>query len=101
MSNEEIAVIIDKDLEDLIPGFLQNRTKDLESLKEALTQESYEKIVSIGHNLKGLGGGYGFHGMSEIGAEIESAGKEKNSGLLGEAIARFDQYLSQVVITYQ
>jgi len=70
MTAEKIVVTIDSDLEDLIPGFLSNRRKELVSLKQANTEGKAETIRSIGHSLKGVGGGYGFDVLSEIGAEL-------------------------------
>ena len=34
MSDEKIIVQVDEDLEDLIPGFLENRKQDVEKLRQ-------------------------------------------------------------------
>jgi len=59
MSEEKIVVHVDIDLEDLIPGFLDNRQKDIRNLESALQENDFETLRSIGHNLKGVGGGCG------------------------------------------
>ena len=41
---EKIIVQVDSDLEDLIPGYLENRNKDIESITEALRQNDFETI---------------------------------------------------------
>ena len=76
MSEDKIVINIDIDLEDLIPGFLENRQGDLQKLEQALGEEDFETLRSIGHNLKGVGGGYGFHDMTTIGAAIEEGARE-------------------------
>ena len=48
----------DNDLADLIPGFLENRHKDV-AIQEAIEQGNYETIRVLGHTMKGAGGGYG------------------------------------------
>ena len=77
MSDEKIIVQVDEDLEDLIPGFLENRKQDVENLRQELEQKNFVNVTSIGHSIKGVGGGYGFDLMSELGAKIEIAGKPK------------------------
>ena len=42
MSGEKIVVHIDIDLEDLIPGFLDNRQKDIQKLESALQGNDFE-----------------------------------------------------------
>jgi hypothetical protein len=41
---EKTVVRIDPDLADLIPGFLENRRKDIASIMSALEQGDYETI---------------------------------------------------------
>lgn len=101
MSDEKIQVKVDPDLEDLIPGFLNNRTGDLETLRGALSSEDYQSMQSIGHSLKGVGGGYGFTGMSEIGAAIESAAKQQNLEELKQLIEQYGSYLDAVEVTFE
>jgi len=100
-AENKIAVSIDGDLEDLIPGFLDNRRKDIESLKEALSVSNIESLKSIGHSLKGVGGGYGFDGLSEIGAEIESKAKSDDITGMDTLIENLTDYLDRVEITYE
>lgn len=101
MSDNKIVVTIDSDLEELIPGFLENRANDLKSLKDALVEENYQSIQSIGHSLKGVGGGYGFTGMSEIGAAIEAAAKEQGLEELKGLIESLGEYLDAVEIVFE
>lgn len=101
MSDEKIQVKVDPDLEDLIPGFLSNRTGDLATLREALGAENYQSIQSIGHSLKGVGGGYGFTGMSEIGAAIETAAKQQQLEELKALIEQYGSYLDAVEVIFE
>jgi HPt (histidine-containing phosphotransfer) domain-containing protein len=100
MNQEKIIVTIDKDLEDLIPGFLANRNKDIQLLHRARDAGDFPTIQSIGHGLKGVGGGYGFDRMSELGAEIETAAKRKNLDHIEELIETYSDYLARVDIRY-
>jgi len=47
------TVKVSKDLEDLIPTYLANRKKELESLRQALEAADFEQIRQIGHRMRG------------------------------------------------
>ena len=100
MSEEKIKIEVDEDLEDLIPGFLENRVADVEKLKQAHQANDFETIRSIGHSLKGVGGGYGFVRMSELGAEIETAAKNQQIDIIKSGIGELESYLTRVDITF-
>lgn len=100
MSSEKIIVNVDPDLEDLIPGFLENRKLDAEKMRSELEKNEFVSLQSIGHSVKGVGGGYGFDLMSELGAAIESAAKEKNTEQLTEKINQLEDYLQRVEVVY-
>ncbi len=96
-----ITVIIDVDLEELIPGFMENRVKDVEKLRNALSASDNKNIQSIGHSLKGVGGGYGFDEISRLGAEIESAAKADSSEDIGNYVSKLEHYLSNIEIKFE
>jgi len=100
VTGEKILVKVDPDLEELIPGFLENRGKDLTKLRAAMDRNDLPAIQSIGHSLKGVGGGYGFMRLSEIGAELEEAAKAGNAAPLPALINALADYLSRVVVEY-
>lgn len=100
MSDEKIIVQVDPDLEDLIPGFLENRKLDVEKLRAELESNDFINLQSIGHSIKGVGGGYGFDLMSELGAAIESAAKAQNAEQAREKIDQLDNYLQRIVVEY-
>ena len=100
MSEEKITVEVDEDLEDLIPGFLENRNADISKLRQAAETADFESLRSIGHSLKGVGGGYGFETMSELGAQIETAAKSQQLDVIKDGIDQLDKYLQHVEIKY-
>ena len=101
MSTEKIKVTVDSDLEELIPGFLENRKKDISTLNEALSNDNFESIRSIGHSLKGVGGGYGFKMISELGAQIETSAKGPDKVALGKLINELADYLDRVEVIFE
>lgn len=99
--SEKIVVEIDPDLEELIPGFLDNRKKDVDALNAAVDSGDFDTLRSVGHSLKGVGGGYGFAMITDIGADIEAAAKVKDMDTIKELISRLDDYLERVEVVYQ
>ena len=101
MSKDKIVVIVDVDLEDLIPGFLENRKKELTTLRAALGEANYQSIQSIGHSMKGVGGGYGFDGITELGRDLESAAKNQDRDGLAALVEKYADYLDRVEVKYE
>ena len=97
---EKIIVQCDPDLEDLIPGYLSNRDKDIIALRECLSLGDYEKIRIIGHSMKGSGGGYGFDAITELGDRIEIAALASNINEIDQAIRDLEVFISRVEVVF-
>ncbi len=97
----KIRVRVDPDLEDLIPGFLENRRKDLQQLNGALKAGDFDVIRTLGHKMKGDGGGYGFQRITEIGAALEQAAKEKRVQEIRRQVVELTGYLDRVEVVYE
>ncbi len=93
---EKIIVHIDPDLEDLIPGFLSNRAKDVASIRALLASQDFDAIRVLGHSMKGAGGGYGFDRITDLGGTIESAAVARDAATIGAANDQLDDYLARV-----
>ena len=96
----KIIVHVDPDIADLIPGFLENRHKDIKTMGEALTQGDYETIRILGHSMKGAGGSYGFDAITDIGKSLEQAALAKDSGGIKQTVQKLSAYLDCVEVVY-
>jgi HPt (histidine-containing phosphotransfer) domain-containing protein len=97
---ERIIVHIDPEIADLIPGFLENRGKDTESIGEALAQGDFETIRILGHSMKGAGGSYGFDAITDIGKSLEQDALAKNSEDIKKSVQELCDYLDRVEVVY-
>ncbi len=97
----KIIVRVDEALEDLIPGFLDNRHKDVETMNEALNSGDYDTVRVLGHSMKGSGGGYGFDAITDVGMSIETAAIDKNSQEIQKWINELSVYLGRVEVVYE
>jgi hypothetical protein len=97
-ATERILVRADARLRAVIPGYLENRRADVQAILKALALSDYEPIRELGHRMSGSGSGYGFARITEIGAALERAAKEQNSGEIRVRVTELARYLEQVEI---
>jgi HPt (histidine-containing phosphotransfer) domain-containing protein len=88
----ELDVVIDEDMMELIPEFLDNRRADVVLLREALASGDRGTVRRIGHSLKGVGGMYGFPWLTAVGREIEAG----SAGDVGAQVDELADYLAAV-----
>jgi len=88
-------------LEAIVPDFLEHRRQDVGKLLQLLEAGDYQNIMSIGHGMKGSGGGYGFDKISEIGKEMEVLAKTKDGVRLRELTQQLSDFLDRVQIVYE
>ena len=96
-----ITVHIDQGLEEIVPGFLENRRCDVQILETALEQNNLAQIRIIGHRLKGDGGGYGFDAISMVGAALEQAAAREDRDAIRRHTTELDEFLARVTVVYQ
>ena len=101
MTDESYTVTVAKDLEDLVPGFMRNRNKEVETLRTALAAGDFEQLRQIGHRMKGVGNSYGFARVSTIGKQIEDGARASDASGIDALISDYAVYLERVVIVYE
>jgi HPt (histidine-containing phosphotransfer) domain-containing protein len=99
--NEGFAVVVDKELEDLVPVFLKNRHKEVDSLKVALAAADFEQLRQLGHRMKGVGTSYGFERVSAFGRQLEDGARSGNRAAIEATIREYTEYLARVEVTFQ
>jgi HPt (histidine-containing phosphotransfer) domain-containing protein len=95
--SEKIRIEVMKDLEVLIPRYLDRRHKEVEMFRAQLSAGDFE---SLRHSLKGSGGGYGFAQLTKIGGIIEVAAKAKDAAAIETALAEYADYIKRVDVVY-
>ena len=100
-AEDAIPVQIDQDLEGIIPGFLENRRRDVQTLETALQENNLAEIRTIGHRMKGDGGGYGFDAISMMGEALEQAAAREDRDAIRRQTAELIDFLARVTVVYQ
>ena len=100
-NSRRITVSIDPELEDLVPGFLENRRKDVTTLAVAVHSKDVKTVRLLGHRMKGDGGGYGFQEISTIGEALEQAAIKEDWKLIDEKTEALATFLGQIDVVYR
>ena len=101
MTEDAYKVTVAKDLEDLIPVFLKNRAKEVDSLRIALAAADFEQLRQIGHRMKGVGTSYGFPQVSGFGKSVEDGARSGDRNSLDACVRQYADFLEKVQITYE
>jgi HPt (histidine-containing phosphotransfer) domain-containing protein len=99
--NTPHTVIVQKDLEDLIPVYMSNRRKEIENLRLALESADFEQLRQLGHRMRGVGVSYGFELISEIGKQVEDGAIAGDRAGIASCIAEYSEYISNLQISYE
>jgi len=99
MAHEKIIITIDDDyILELIPDYLTGRRDEVKVLLDAATQKDFATLQSLGHQMKGTGGGYGFDHITVIGGQLESGAKAQDLPAIEQEIADLRDYLERVEV---
>lgn len=99
MAHEKIIIHIDdEDVLELAPGYLAKRRDELDMLRGAAAKGDFETLRSLGHQMKGSGGGFGFGRITEIGGNLEASAKAQDAQAIEREIADLRDYLDRVEI---
>jgi HPt (histidine-containing phosphotransfer) domain-containing protein len=100
-AEDAIPVQIDQDLEGIVPEFLENRRRDVETLETALQENNLAAIRTIGHRMKGDGGGYGFDAISMMGEALEQAAAREDREAIRRQTDELTDFLARVTVVYR
>jgi HPt (histidine-containing phosphotransfer) domain-containing protein len=94
----KILVEVDEEILDLVPGFLENRRKDVDRIREAAASGDFATARRLGHSMKGAGGGNGFNRITEIGAVLEEAAERGDVATIERELGELASYLERVEV---
>lgn len=97
---EKIIIRVDSYLEDIVPGFIENRRNEMPVIVKAIATKDYTTLQTLGHRLKGNAGGYGFDQMGVIGGIIEKEAINKDITKIESAASDLEDFLNRLEIIY-
>ncbi|EQC51543.1 Hpt domain-containing protein [Bacteriovorax sp. DB6_IX] len=93
-------VEVDEELKDILPGFLNNREKDIETLKTAVAANDFATLQKVGHKVSGSSGGYGFDELGAIAKNIELAARESSLEKVQALVQEFENYVREIEVVF-
>jgi len=81
----------DLELQAIFNLFLQKLPGMVDSIKQFSEEENWEALQSVSHQLKGLGGSFGYQHLTDICKNIHSCARNHSGQLLGKFIEELDQ----------
>lgn len=76
--------------------YIERRKKDIESLRDALTGNSFEEFKRIGHQLKGNAASFGYSDLEKVAIQLEAAGMKQDRHEALQQLGLFEQWFSKV-----
>lgn len=98
---QQITVVCDADLEDIIPGYLEDRKAECVTIRALAAAGAFEEVRVIAHGMKGSGGCYGFAAISDAGSAMENAAKCRSLDGVLRQIVVLEAYLDCVDVRYE
>lgn len=92
-----IEVPVDPFLMELIPGYLAQRRREIQSALDNWSNSSPEELRILGHNLKGSGGAYGFPIITTLGGRLSEAARAGALPVCQQVLSELNHYLKRVV----
>jgi HPt (histidine-containing phosphotransfer) domain-containing protein len=86
---------VDPEIADLIPLFLNARSKDVDQLGVLSQQSNFDEMAKICHTIKGIARPYGFPSLESLAIEMEKECKNKNSNATTELLARMQEFVKE------
>lgn len=84
------------DIRDLLPGYLQNRRRDLALCREHLQAGRFEPIRVAAHGMAGSGGAYGLDEITRIGRALHAAVRAASGDGCARALDELEAFLRRV-----
>ncbi len=95
----DTVVAVDAALLDIVPKLFSALHDDVRAMRLALEGDEFESVRSLGHAVKGCGGGYGFEVIARIGADIEHAARFRDRAGIHACLDELNAYLACVEVT--
>ncbi|WP_455208008.1 ATP-binding protein [Kaarinaea lacus] len=81
----------DRELQELHSSFLHQLPEIIESIRFSSQQKNWRSLEHISHQLKGLGGSFGFHQLTAIGRSIHECARNHSCEMLDDYVAELEK----------
>ena len=96
--NGRFRVEVEPALRELVPGFLENRRRDLEALRRALAAGDLAAAREVGQNIRCFSRVLGIEELTELGEAIRAAADERAATRIAHLEWRLADYLARAEV---
>jgi PAS domain S-box-containing protein len=93
---DPVPLHMDPRLADRIPSYLENCRQNVIVLLDALDRVDFETVTSLGHQMRGSGGAYGFQVITDIGAALQEAAESADDDVSRKWVSELSNYLEGI-----
>lgn len=86
----------DPEFQELVHRFKEGLPAMLLQINDAAAQQNWAGLRSVTHNLKGMGGGFGFPALSAAAAEVLDAVRSQNNTAVADAVATLRRKINAI-----
>jgi HPt (histidine-containing phosphotransfer) domain-containing protein len=79
--------------------YLERRKKDIESLRSALRNQTFDEFKRIGHQIKGNAASFGYHDLEKVAIQLEVAGERRDAEEARRQLELFEKWLAANPVT--
>jgi PAS domain S-box-containing protein len=83
-------------LAERLPRYLQNCRQNVVELHDALDRLDFDAISTLGHQMRGSGGAYGFQFITDVGAALELAAGDADDQASRRSVIELSNYLDRL-----
>jgi len=88
------------EIADLIPAFMRAMKSRTDTLAQALQARDYQVVRTLGHQMHGEGGTFGFDAISAFGEELEQAALREDDQTVRRIVEDLISYLKRVQVVH-
>jgi CheY-like chemotaxis protein len=93
---EPILLRVKSKFSDRIPAYLQNCRQNAILMLDALDRGDFEIVTSLGHQMRGSGGMFGFQAITDIGAALGQAAGGADNDASRKWVGELSNYLDSI-----
>jgi two-component system sensor histidine kinase/response regulator len=96
----EVQIHVDKRLQEILPEYVERQRAGLRTLLAMLESGDFDGVCTFGHRMKGSGSGYGLDRITEIGAALEDAARQRDARGVRDQARALEQFLQRVSLVF-
>jgi CheY-like chemotaxis protein len=79
-----------------VPAYLQNCRQNVVVMLDALDRVDFETVTSLGHQMRGSGGAYGFQAITDMSAALEEAAESADADVSRKWLEELSNFIDGI-----